>query len=361
MQKDMISARQMLCIIVMFIFGSSVIMGVSSGAAQDSWMSLLLASAYTIPMLLVYARIIRLFPEKNLFEIIEIVLGKIAGKIIIILMAWYSLHLCALVLRNFSEFIQIVTMPETPQLPIMIAMIMVVVYMAKSGIETMGKWSILTLAVVMIVVIITILFSLNKMDFTNILPFMEHDFKEISTGAFRLYAFPFAETVLFLCLADAMKRKDNPYKLYFLALFFGSGVLMLVILRNLFMMGPKLVGASYFASYITVRLIDIADFFARIEGFISMNFILAGIIKITVCLMAATKGTARLFGINNYRKLLLPVSLLVVALSAIVYSNVMEMFDFLRFYTYYAVPFQVLIPLTVWIAAELKKLKRRAT
>jgi spore germination protein KB len=110
---------------------------------------------------------------------------------------------------------------------------------------------------------------------------------------------------------------------------------------------------------VTVKLIDVADYFARIEGFISMNFILAGIIKITVCLMAATKGTARLFGINNYRKLLLPVSLLVVALSVIVYKNVMEMFDFLKFYTYYAIPFQVIIPLVVWIAAVVRIRKRR--
>ncbi|PKM73423.1 MAG: spore gernimation protein [Firmicutes bacterium HGW-Firmicutes-16] len=359
MQKEMISARQMFCIIIMFIFGSSVIMGVSSGAAQDSWMSLLLAAVFTVPMLLIYARIIKLFPEKNLFEIIEMLFGKIAGNIIIILMVWYSLHLCALVLRNFSEYIQIVSMPETPQLPIMIAMILVVVYMAKSGIETMGKWSIAMLSAVFLVVIITILFSLNKMDFTNILPFMENDFKSIAAGAFRLYAFPFAETVLFLCLADAMKKKDSPRKLYLYALLFSTVVLLLVILRNLFMMGPGMVGASYFASYVAVKLIDVADFFARIEGFISMNFILAGIIKITVCLMAAAKGTARLFGINNYRKLLLPVSLLAVALSAIVYKNVMEMIDFLRFYTYYAVPFQVIIPLTVWIAAEIRMHKRK--
>ena len=360
MQKELISGRQMLCIIVMFIFGSSVVMGVSSGADQDSWMSLLLASAYTVPMLLIYARIIKLYPEKDLFETIEIVMGKIVGKIVIVLMAWYALHLCALVLRNFSEFIQIVTMPETPQLPIMLAMIMVVVYMAKSGVETMGKWSVITLTVVLMVVIVTIIFSLNKMDFTNILPFMEHSFQEISNGAFRLYAFPFAETVLFLCLADALKKKSSPYKLYMFGLLIGCGVLMLVILRNLFMMGPKLVGASYFASYMTVRLINIADFFARIEGFISMNFILAGIIKITVCLLAAAKGTARLFGVSNYRKLVLPVSLLAVALSAIVYQNVMEMFDFLRFYTYYAVPFQVIIPLAVWIAAEIQTRRKKA-
>lgn len=360
MQKEMISARQMVCIIVMLIFGSSVIMGVSSEAAQDSWISLLLAEVITAPIILIYARIIKLFPEKDLFEIIEILFGKIAGKIIIILMIWYSIHLCALVLRNFSEFVQIAIMPETPQLPIMIAMILVVVYMAKSGIETMGKWSIIMLSIIMLVVILTILLSINKMDFTNILPVMEHDFRTIATGAFQLFSFPYAETVLLLCLASAIKKKDSPYKIYMYSTLIGTAILLLAILRNLFLLGPEMVAASYFPSYVAVRIIDVADYLTRMEGFIAMNFILAGIVKITVCLMAASKGTASLFGIKNYRQILLPVSLLVVALSAIIYKNVMEMFDFLRIYKYYAIPFQIIIPLAIWITAEIKLSKKRA-
>ncbi len=359
MQKEMISARQMLYVIVMFIFGSNVIMGVSSTAAQDSWISLLLAAVFSVPIILLYARIIKLYPEKDLFEIIEILFGKIPGKIIIILISWYSLHLCALVLRNFSEFIQIATMPETPQLPIMIAMILVVVYMAKSGIETLGKWSIITFFILISVLLLTILSSLMKMDYTNILPFMEHDFKDIAAGAFQLYSFPFAETVMFLCLANALKKESSPYKLYIYALILSTIILLLVMLRNLFVLGMGMVSASYFASFVAVRLINIADFLAGMEGFISMNFILAGIIKITVCLIAASKGTARLFGIKNYRQLLLPVSLLAVALSSIVYKNLMEMFDFLRFYAYYAIPFQGIIPLAIWIVAEIKMRKKR--
>lgn len=359
MQKETIPARQMLCIIIMYIFGSSIIMGVSTDVAQDSWISLLMAWAFAVPIFLIYARIIKLFPEKDLFEIIEILFGQIAGKLIILLITWYALHLCALVLRNFSEFIQVATMPETPQLPIMISMILVVVYMAKSGIVTMGKWSIVALIIIIFIIFLTILLSLNNMDFTNILPVMEHSLKELSTGAFNLFAFPFAETVLFLCLANSIKKSDSPYKVYLLASLLSTVFLLLIMLRNLFTLGLGLVNSSYFVSYEAVKLIKVADFLSRVEGSISMNFILAGIIKITVCLMAASKGTARLFGIKNYRQILLPVSLLVIALSSIVYKSIMEMFDFLRFYTYYAIPFEIVIPMAVWIAAEIKMRKKK--
>jgi spore germination protein KB len=88
-----------------------------------------------------YARIIRLFPGKDLFEILEILFGAIGGKILIALFTWYPIHLGALVLRNFSEFTQISAMPETPQLPMMILMVLTTIYLARHNMKGVGKWS----------------------------------------------------------------------------------------------------------------------------------------------------------------------------------------------------------------------------
>jgi spore germination protein KB len=104
----------------------------------------------------------------------------------------------------------------------------------------------------------------------------------------------------------------------------------------------------------------VGDFLARLEGSIAMNFILAGIVKLSVCLIVASKGTATLFGIENYKEVILPVSLFIAALCSTLYHNVMQMFDFVRFYRYYAIPFQILIPIIIWIAAEIKMRKKRA-
>lgn len=360
MFKEIISSRQAVGLLVMFMFGSSVIMGVSSDAAQDSWMSLLMAPLLTMPVLLVYARIIRLFPEKDFFQIVEIVLGKIAGKIIIFLMAWYALHLSALVLRNFSEFIDISFMGRTPQLATMIAMILVVVYMMYSGIETMGKWSLVMLPVVVFVVILTTVLAINKMDVTNLMPVMEHSLGTVAKGSYKLFTFPYAETVLLLCLAGSMKKTGNPYKIYIYGILIGTALLFLVVMRNILLMGPDVLGAEAFPSYVAVRIISIGDFIARIEGSIAMNLILAGIIKISVCLLATTKGIAKLFGIDNYRNILFPISLTAVALAVILYKSAMEMFSFINIYQYYAIPFQILIPVLVWIAAEIKVRRQKA-
>ena len=243
MGKELIGKKQMMSIIVLFIFGSSVVIGVSSEAEQDTWVSILLALAMAIPLMLVYARIVRLNPGMDISEILETVLGKVAGKVLVALMCWYALHLAALVLRDFSEFIQIAAMAETPQLPIIIMMMLVTAYMARSGIEALGRWTLVMLPIVLFVVVMTVLMALNKMHFSHIQPVLSQPIGKIAAGSFSLLTFPFAETVMMLGVAGAIKKEDSPYRIYLGALLFGALVL-LVIVRDWRVLGPLVAGAG---------------------------------------------------------------------------------------------------------------------
>jgi spore germination protein (amino acid permease) len=297
----------------------------------------------------------QLFPEKNLFGIVLSLFGKYFGKILVALFTWYCIHLAALVIRNFSEFIAIVTMPDTPELALMMMMIFISLYMAKSGVKTLGKWSVIALPIVILIMLLTILMLLNQMDFTNLQPVLDHSSKEIATGSFRLLTFPFAESVLFLAVADRIKRTESPYKIYLCGLVWGAAILLIVILRNTMALGPAMLKAAYFPSYVAARIIDVSDFLVRIEGSISINFVLTGITKISLCLIAASKGIACLFDIDDYKTMIFPAGLLSLSLCSILYRDAMEMFDFLNIYSIYAIPFQLVFPALIWIAGEIRE------
>lgn len=354
MSRETITLRQAACILIVFIFGSTIIMGAGNKAEQDTWLSLLLAAIGAIPLVLVYARIMRLFPEKGVFEITEALFGKVVGKIFTALLCWYAVHLCSLVIRDFSEFIVLTSMPETPQLPIMILIALVAVYIVKSGVESLGKWALAVFPVICFVVFITILMSLRDIDFTNLQPMFNHDMGTIASASVSTISFPFAETVLFLSIAGAIKRTDSPKKLYISSVLISGGILILVVIRNIGMLGVPLWKAEYFPSYSAVRIIHVADYLMRTEGSIAMNFVFTGITKITVCLFAASKGLASLFGIKDYKQMAMPAGLLSLALCVTLYKSIMEMYGFLKVYQYYAAPFQILIPLIIWITAEIK-------
>ncbi len=363
MRKDSITYTQAVFLLVQFLFGSSVVLGVSSIAGQDAWASLLIATAMMVPLLLVYARIMRLYPETDLFDILEILFGKIFGKVLIALITWYALHLCSLVVRNFTEFMQIVAFPETPQLPMMISLILVTAYLAISGVNILGKWSMIMLPIVALTVILTIVMATVDMDFTNLQPILANGFQKILLGGYQILTFPFAETVLFLGVAGSVRKEINPYKMYGFAILTGSFILMLIILRNITILGSPMISASYFPSYVTARILHVSDFLTRVEGTITMNFLLSGIVKITLCLIVAAKGISKLFAIDDYKRMIMPTSMLAVALCAIVYKSAMEMFGFIVYYQVYAIPFQMIIPTAVWITAEIRnkmQTKRRA-
>lgn len=360
MLNETLTFRQAIYLMIMFIFGSSIVMGVSTEIKQDAWISLLLSLVIVIPNVIIYARILKLFPQMDIFDITQQLFGKIISKIIIVLFSSYALHLASIVLRNFSEFIEIVAMPETPQLPIMLVMVLVTAYMAKVGVEALGKWAVFTFFIVVTVVILTVIFSVNVMEFTNIMPIANHKFSDIAKSAFSLFTFPFVETVLFMAILNSIKKTDSPYKIYIFSILISTMILLLVILRNLFVLGVPMTMSHYFPSFVTARIINIGDFISRIESSISLNLILTGITKITVCLLVATKGFSKLFNIPNYRKLLMPITLLVLALCPIIYKNTMEMFDFIKVYQYYSMPFQIVIPLLIWITAEIKVRKNKS-
>ena len=354
-----LTRRQAIAILMMFNFGSSVVMGVSTGAGQDSWIALILGTLISMPLVLMYGRIISLNPEMNLFEILENRLGKVLGKLACVIMTWYALHLSALVLRNFSEFIQVSSLLETPQFPVLAIMTLTVCALVTKGGKALGKWAVATLPFVLFIVVITVVFSLGVMNFDYILPMFDHPFGKIAEEAFAIFSFPFAETVVFLGIADCVRKEDRPERIYLIGILLSAAILLVIILRNLFIFGPAVVAMEYFPSYTAVRIINIGDFLTRIEGSISINFMLAGITKIALCLITASRGMAALFGVKDWRSLVVPSGLLAVALASILYGNIMEMFGFIKYYPYYAIPFEIVIPVLLWAVSEIRARKER--
>ena len=126
--------------------------------------------------------------------------------------------------------------------------------------------------------------------------------------------------------------------------------------RNVFTLGADVISIEKFPSYITARIIQIGNAVSRIEGTVTMNYILIGMSKTAVCLFAISKGMASLFNIKDYKVLVVPAAMIFSSLSLILYVNTERMYAFASslFYGAFAFPFQVIIPVALWITAEIK-------
>lgn len=355
MGSEIITKKQCIAIMVAFLLGSALVLGVGGEAKKDAWIAILIAMLMSLPVLSIYARFLSLFPCNGLYEILLIVFGKIIGKIMALPFIWFAFHLGALVIRNFTEFIKIVTLTKTPQYVIAIFMIILCIWAVKAGIEVIGRWSAMVLPIMLITIFVVTLLFIPTLELRNIKPILYDGFKPVLNAGFSVFSFPFAEMVLFTVIFGNLKNNNSPYKIYYWSLFIGGAIIILVTVRSLLALGAGNTSIMYFASYASVQLLNIGNFLERFEVSVAIVFMLGGFVKVCICLLAAGRGIAKVLNFSNYRQIVAPVGLLMMILSLIVYSNTKEMFEWaVKIFPFYAIPFEIIFPLIIWIAAEIK-------
>lgn len=355
MNTEVITNKQGISIVILFIIGSAVVLSPGGEARRDIWLATLFGFAMALPMVLVYARLLALYPGKDLFDVLHEVFGKILGKTISLIFVWYTFHIGTLVIRNFTEFIQIVSFPETPQLAMIAFIGVLCIWIIKAGMEVLGRWAGFVLPGILVVLACVIVLSLTEAEFNNIQPVLYNGLTPVLRNGFIIFSFPFAETVVFTLCFCSIKSKFNIYKVLLTGLAIGGLILLITSVRNVFVLGLGTASVVYFPSLSAVSLINMGDFLQRIEIVVSVTFLLAGIVKIGVCLYAASNGLAKIFKFGSYKFIVVPVGFLMMNFSYIIYGNTMDMIEWAtKIYHYYAIPFQIILPLVTFIAAEIK-------
>jgi spore germination protein KB len=353
MQKNVISSKQAICVLIMFIFGNTLMYS-GSKAKQDTWIVILAALAMAVPLVAIYARIVKSHPGQGLYDVIVDVFGRVFGRLIVLLYVLYAIYLGALLIRSFAGFIHVVAMPETPLLVIALFLFLLSGWMIKSGVETLGRWARVALPVVIVSVAVTLLISVKSMDFKNIMPVAATGFKQLTGSALSVFASPFAETILFAVLFNSVKENSSPLRIYFMGIFFSSLIFLVAAVRNILVLGFPTLDMYYFSSYTAVSVISLGEFFSRIEVLIGLAFLLDLFVKLCVCMFAVAMGFSKLAGLPDHKSMAFPAGLLMMALAAILFTNTVEMFEWLNIYKYFALPFEVVLPLMIFIAAEFK-------
>ncbi|MTI46344.1 GerAB/ArcD/ProY family transporter [Sporosalibacterium faouarense] len=356
MNKEIISNKSAISLIVLFIFGSSLILPTATDAGSDLWISILLAIVFTIPIFLIYSRILSLYPNKDLFDILIIVFGKWIGKFLCLLFSWFAFHLGVLVLRNFGSFIITVSFPETPMIVPMIFLGLLGVWVVKEGIEVLGRWSWIFFIFNAPAPTLVTLLLIPKMDFNNILPLFYNGSKAILKGTFSAFSFPFGEVVILTMIFFCLSNRKSSYKVFLSGLFIGGIPLAGISLVEILVLGPDLYKASYFPNHSVATKIGLGDFLQRLEILVLIAAVTGGFVKISVCLMACSNGIAKVFNLKDYRSVIFPMGLLMINFSYLIYDNVMEQIAWAdEIWPYYAFLFQAILPIIVFIIAEIRK------
>jgi spore germination protein KB len=358
-EEDKISGGQELLLMLNFLLASAFIIipaAVVTGAKQDGWMAIVLAVLTGIGIAMLYTTLGLRFPRQTLVQYAQLTLGRIPGITVGLLFMWFALHLGALVLRNFVDFLAVTLMPDTPHIVFHVSIMLVIVLALYGGLEVLCRFNqILTcIVVISIILIIFLTATIKDFDLKNLLPVLEGGFMPVLKTSLIPITFPFGETVLFTMILPYIIKQEDAKKNHAAAMI-GAGILLtLVTLAVLAVFGSG--AANYlYPTYSLSRNISIASIVERVEAVPISIWILSGFIKIAVCLYAFVTGSAQMLNLKDYRPLILPSGVIMIALSVLVYENIMEQIGFAtKIWPVYSIPFEIGIPLLILIVAVVR-------
>ncbi|WP_066497057.1 GerAB/ArcD/ProY family transporter [Abyssisolibacter fermentans] len=356
MNKEIISDKQGIALIILFITGSSSVVIMGLEAKKDLWIAIIIAIMLALPFAFIYSRLQCIFPSKNLYDIIEICFGRLIGKIVIIILTLFVYYWAADVLVNYGNFIKIVSLTETPKIIPMMFFAALCGLGIKKGIEVMGRFSEVLVIIPVFILFISSLLLIPDMNIDNIRPVFYNGIKPILKGAFNSFSFPFGQIIAFAIVFKDFKTKKSTYKIYNLGLLLGGIYLLIFSLTSILVIGVDTATNTYYSTYYSVQRINIASIIQRVEVVVAVVFLLGGFIKIGMLILCTCKGLTKIFGFKDYRFIVTIITLLVINLSFFQYDSVFDYNEFqFEIWLYFTSPFQVILPIVIWITAEIKK------
>lgn len=359
MNKESVSEIQGICLIILFISGSTLALPTGSAAGSDLWLAILAALVLAIPLYMVYARLLVLYPGRDIFDILQDIFGEFFGKALGLIFIWFTFHLVVLVLRDQGEFLITLSLPETPMIVPMIVVTLLSIWIVKSGIETMGRWANLFVILNAPIPTIIILMLIPQMEITNIVPILYNGIHPFLQGTIDTLVFPFGDVVVFLMVFFALGPKTSTKKVFIKGLLWGGILIAGVSLAEILVLGEDLYLSTYYPNHNVGSKVSVGELLQRLEVITIVATLTSFFLKTSVCLLAISNGVSKIFRFNDYRVLVTPIALLICNFSYFIFDNSMEHYVWTsKLSTYYFFPYQIILPIIILIFAKMKKRKK---
>jgi spore germination protein KB len=365
LEKAKISPRQLLILVLMFEIVSAIISGFGAEAKQDAWITAILGMLGGICLFLIYHRLSLFYPDLPLTEYAKKILGPVVGRIVALLYVVYFLFNGSFVVRDFASMAVSFVFTQTPFLVIIALMLLSVLYVIGKGIEVLSRTAELFFSVLLLVTVtgLTSILTSGNVNLQNLRPLLEEGWLTVLRQSIpSTVVFPFGEIIVFLMLFPYVNKPQQVKKTVITGLLISGCFIAFVTILNVSVLGADLYTRTQYPLLTTSELIEGRALLERLDVLFLVTAIVGGFFRIGIYLYATLIGAATLFGIPSYRKLMIPVTMVMFICSIAMAGNYVEfIYTGLRVVRFYVqIPMLFIIPLILLVMGwfqEMKKLK----
>ncbi|WP_151736013.1 GerAB/ArcD/ProY family transporter [Paenibacillus tengchongensis] len=319
-----ISNRQLFWIIMMLEIGINLLVSMTPTilrAKQDAWISFIVAGVLALAITYIAAKLSSRYPKQTLVGLSTAILGKWAGRLIVIPFVLQWFWVMGLILRDEYLFIRLSVLYKTPAWVIIGTMIAVVLYTVHhGGIEAIGRVSELWGPILMVILALTFGLTFNNLDWTLLLPvYADTGPGAIMNGAFAPLSLLGEAVLLLMLFPFAEKPGKGTRKALLLGVAISGVVLLLGVLWIIMTFGPAVGGRLQFPFFEMVKLVYLMEFIQNMDIFVMAIWLVCIFVKLSIMMFITSYGIAEWTGkTGSWKKMLWIVAPVTFILTMIV-------------------------------------------
>ncbi|MFC5531086.1 GerAB/ArcD/ProY family transporter [Cohnella yongneupensis] len=359
MKPQTLTTRQATLWLTLYYTGSAILVApttLTAVAKQDAWIAVLLALGVHFVVLLIFGPLGRLSGKASVGEFLAKLLGKPIGKIVLaLLLLTGPLPVTVFNIRDLTDFTTNDILNRTPIEAIAFLGLLVVVIGLYLGIQTLGRAADVLFPLVMVLLLIMLVSLLPSITVHHILPVGEYGLKPIVAASILLLGYPYLEPSIPWMISFKMEKPAQFGKVLRNSALISGLFFLLTTTLTIMRAGPELAAQLSYPTYFMAKMINIGDFYQRVEALLSFLFFIVIFFRQSMLIYVSATGLADLFSLKNHRTLLIPLVLIVMPLAFNAWSNPSMLFKLDQTWPYFRMIFGVLLPLAVLIAAIWKQ------
>lgn len=362
LEKGIISARQFMLLVFMYSLGTSIIVRpslIAGFAGANGWITSIIAAIIGVGVVFLLIRVSSIDEKKNLFELIESVMGKFIGKSVILLFLFFMLFLTATNLRQIGDFMTTQILVDTPIQFIMLIFALTSLYGIKLGLEVIGRSCEIFFPYAFVSLILLIILVSPEADLTKIKPVLEDRASATFATVIPTLGIPYFELIVFLAIIPYVNAFKKAKKGFYIGNIVGSFIVLLITFMCLVVLGPEFTGRQVYPTYILGKKISIADFLERIEILVAIAWFFTIFFKITINFYVLSLGFSHLFKLKSTSTLSTPLSFILVILGSILYPNIVYYQEIIAYYwVFFSATMGLCLPLVILIVGKIRQKKK---
>ena len=319
-----------------------------------AWMIVIGSFLLILPSLFLLNSVLKKYQCKNILEVTQLTLGKPFAFVIAFILLCFTLLNTASDSRSYLTQLTTINFPNTPMFILYLCFLMVCMWGAKKGWESVGAIAWAVFPYLMIDDGLINFFNAKGSTFLSNLPPIWNRYDGSRESQFWLYSFIF-RTIHIGHDVPICEKPSNLYKKFIHILNIYCFHYGLLYLFYLCMFDFRSVEKITYPFNEAIRFVSFGRYITNVETFFIAIWLVAVVIKFTVYIYIVCKIFGFLFQINEFEYSILPITLLILIIAMIPENNEVNMLVIRTVVSTYYKYFLLFLPPLLWISSKIKE------